>query len=156
MQQPDQLISKLILFTCKLLLVAFALHDLRAGSIESNTIAVATLCYVVTPIASYNSAASVSIYSNSVIVLKRDASACSNVAKLLPFTIWKMPIDFYYIAPSPPARAVLMTAKDLGIDMNLKVVNLLAGEHLKPEFLKVINLNQYFCLTLTSNTYLQH
>lgn len=30
-----------------------------------------------------------------------------------------------------------MVAKAVGVDLNLKVLNLQAGEHLKPEFLKV-------------------
>lgn len=30
-----------------------------------------------------------------------------------------------------------MTAKAVGVDLNLKLTNLMAGEHLKPEFLKV-------------------
>ncbi len=38
---------------------------------------------------------------------------------------------------SPPCRAVLMAAKQLNIDLNLKTLNLRNGEHLTPEFLKV-------------------
>lgn len=43
----------------------------------------------------------------------------------------------YYIIVSPPARACLLTAKALGIELELKEVNLLNGEHLTPEFIKV-------------------
>lgn len=43
----------------------------------------------------------------------------------------------YYVNLSPPSRAVLLLAKYLGVDLDLKVVNLLAGEHLTPEYRKV-------------------
>ncbi|XP_065073873.1 glutathione S-transferase 1-like [Ochlerotatus camptorhynchus] len=43
----------------------------------------------------------------------------------------------YTIHMSPPCRAVELCAKALGIELEQKVVNLLAGEHLKPEFLKM-------------------
>lgn len=49
----------------------------------------------------------------------------------------KMPIDFYQLLGSPPCRAVALTAAALDIEMNFKQVNLMNGEHLKPEFLKV-------------------
>ncbi len=48
-----------------------------------------------------------------------------------------MPIDLYYHPMSAPARAVLMTAEALGVKLNLKEVDLMAREHLKPEFVKV-------------------
>lgn len=48
-----------------------------------------------------------------------------------------MPIDFYYIPPSPPCRSVLLLAKAIGVHLNLKTMNVLKGDHLKPEFLKV-------------------
>lgn len=48
-----------------------------------------------------------------------------------------MGLDFYYIPGSAPCRAVLMTAKAVGVELNLKLTNLMAGEHLTPEFLKV-------------------
>ncbi|XP_053692126.1 uncharacterized protein LOC128740591 [Sabethes cyaneus] len=43
----------------------------------------------------------------------------------------------YTLHLSPPCRAVHMTAKALGVDLEHRVVNLLAGEHLKPEFIKI-------------------
>lgn len=48
-----------------------------------------------------------------------------------------MTIDFYYVPGSAPCRSVLMTAKAVGVDLNLKLVNLMAGEQLKPEFIKL-------------------
>lgn len=44
----------------------------------------------------------------------------------------------YYIDWSPPSRAVLLAAKIIGIELEIKVVSLLDAEHFKPEFLKVI------------------
>lgn len=46
-------------------------------------------------------------------------------------------MDFYYVPGSAPCRAVQMTAKAVGVELNLKHTDLLSGEHLKPEFLKV-------------------
>ena len=38
---------------------------------------------------------------------------------------------------SAPCRSVIMTAKVLGVELNLKVLNLMIGEHMTPEFLKI-------------------
>ncbi|XP_058130510.1 glutathione S-transferase 1 isoform X3 [Anopheles coustani] len=46
-------------------------------------------------------------------------------------------MDFYYLPGSAPCRAVQMTAAAVGVDLNLKLTNLMAGEHMKPEFLKL-------------------
>lgn len=48
-----------------------------------------------------------------------------------------MPIDLYYVPGSAPCRAVLLTAKALNLNLNLKLVDLHHGEHLKPEYIKV-------------------
>lgn len=48
-----------------------------------------------------------------------------------------MGIDLYYTPGSAPCRAVQMTAKAVGVDLNLKLTNLMAGEHMTPEFLKL-------------------
>ncbi|XP_055296431.1 glutathione S-transferase 1-1-like [Sitodiplosis mosellana] len=48
-----------------------------------------------------------------------------------------MGLDFYYTVGSPPCHAVQMTAKAVGVDLNLKPINLAAGEHLNPEFIKI-------------------
>lgn len=50
-----------------------------------------------------------------------------------------MTIDFYYLPGSAPCRAVLMTAKAVGVELNLKLVDLMSGEQMKPEFIKVIH-----------------
>jgi glutathione S-transferase len=48
-----------------------------------------------------------------------------------------MSLDFYYVIASPPCRAVMLLAKTLGMELNLKKTDVLKKEHLKPEFLKV-------------------
>ncbi|KAL5283275.1 GstD1.2 family protein [Megaselia abdita] len=48
-----------------------------------------------------------------------------------------MTIDFYYLSVSAPCRSILMTAKAIGVELNLKKLNLKNGEHLKPEFIKI-------------------
>ncbi|CAK9795854.1 Glutathione S-transferase 1-1 [Anthophora plagiata] len=45
-----------------------------------------------------------------------------------------MAIDLYYTPFSSPCRAVLLTAEAIGLSLNLKKINLFAGEHLKPEY----------------------
>lgn len=44
----------------------------------------------------------------------------------------------YYTILSPPVRAVLLTAAAIGLELELREVNLLDKEHLTPEYLKVI------------------
>lgn len=46
-------------------------------------------------------------------------------------------MDLYYMDESTPCRAVMMTAKCIGIDLNLKYVDLEHNEQMKPEFLKI-------------------
>lgn len=48
-----------------------------------------------------------------------------------------MPI-LYYLPPSPPCRAVLLLGRMLEIEFDLKTVNVMEGEHLKPDFVQVI------------------
>lgn len=49
----------------------------------------------------------------------------------------------HYVDLSPPARAVLLTAKRLGIELDYKTVNPLAGDTQTPEYLKVHNSHLY-------------
>ncbi|XP_052869696.1 glutathione S-transferase 1-1-like [Anopheles cruzii] len=46
-------------------------------------------------------------------------------------------MDLYYLALSAPCQSVMLVAKALNIQLNLKELDLFAGEHLKPEFLKL-------------------
>ncbi|XP_013104877.1 glutathione S-transferase 1 [Stomoxys calcitrans] len=48
----------------------------------------------------------------------------------------KKPV-LYYTPRSPPCRAVLLTAAALGVDLDLRLMNLKDGDHLTPEFLKL-------------------
>lgn len=48
-----------------------------------------------------------------------------------------MPIDLYYVPGSAPCRNVLLAAKAVGVDLNLKLTELKKGEHLTKEFIKV-------------------
>lgn len=58
-----------------------------------------------------------------------------------------MVVDFYYIPGSAPCRAVQMAAKAVGVELNLKLTNLMAGEHLKPEYLAVSYIWNSFGVT---------
>jgi hypothetical protein len=55
-----------------------------------------------------------------------------------------MPIDLYYFLASPPCRSVMLVAKALNVELNLKVTDLSKGDNKTPEFLKV----QYGILVL--------
>lgn len=46
-------------------------------------------------------------------------------------------MDLYYSPVSASSPAVLMTAKALGLKLNLKVINVAEKEQLKPEFVKI-------------------
>nr|AAM53609.1 glutathione S-transferase D11 [Anopheles gambiae] len=46
-------------------------------------------------------------------------------------------MDFYHLPLSAPCQSIRLLAKALGLHLNLKEVDLLKGEHLKPEFLKI-------------------
>ncbi|KAL0272557.1 UNVERIFIED_CONTAM: hypothetical protein PYX00_005485 [Menopon gallinae] len=48
-----------------------------------------------------------------------------------------MTITLYTFPPSPPARAAVMAARAVGVDVNLKEINLFQKEQLSPEFIKV-------------------
>lgn len=46
-------------------------------------------------------------------------------------------IVLYTAKLSPPGRSVELTAKALGLELDIKPINLIAGDHLKPEFVKL-------------------
>ena len=48
-----------------------------------------------------------------------------------------MAVKVYGMDASAPVRVVLMTCEVLGIEYEFVVVNLMEGEHLKPDYLKV-------------------
>lgn len=43
----------------------------------------------------------------------------------------------YFISPSPPSRAVLLLLRHLGLDVDVKVVQLHDGEQFKEDFLRL-------------------
>jgi len=51
-----------------------------------------------------------------------------------------MPV-LYYFPPSPPCRAVMLVAEAIGLEMELIIVNTMAGEHLTPEYEEVSKIN---------------
>lgn len=59
-----------------------------------------------------------------------------------------MPIDFYYTPASFNCRAVQLTAKAIGVDLNLKITHTGNKDHLKPEFIQVniYHLLSYHCV----------
>ncbi|XP_067008502.2 glutathione S-transferase 1-1 [Anabrus simplex] len=48
-----------------------------------------------------------------------------------------MPLDLYSFPPSPPCRSVLLVVRALGLDVNVKNVNILEGEHLTVEYIQM-------------------
>lgn len=48
-----------------------------------------------------------------------------------------MSLDLYYLPLSPPCRSVMLTAKAVGVEFNLKKLDVLSGEQLKPDFLAI-------------------
>lgn len=48
-----------------------------------------------------------------------------------------MATTLYMIDASPPVRAVLITAKAIGLKLNTKEINILTGEQLTQDYLKV-------------------
>lgn len=47
-------------------------------------------------------------------------------------------LTLYYMPVSPASRSVVLLAKALNIDLDLKEIDISRGEQLTPEFLKVI------------------
>ena len=48
-----------------------------------------------------------------------------------------MSLKLHYMAISPPARAVLLAIRNLGVEVELAIVDLMKQEHLTPEFIKI-------------------
>uniref|UniRef100_A0A182G028 glutathione transferase n=2 Tax=Anopheles albimanus TaxID=7167 RepID=A0A182G028_ANOAL len=46
-------------------------------------------------------------------------------------------LDLYYLPGSSPCRAVQMVAAAVNVPLNLKFLNLMAGEHRRPEYVKL-------------------
>jgi glutathione S-transferase len=48
-----------------------------------------------------------------------------------------MGLTLYHLNISPPVRAVVLTIRNLGLNVELKHLNMYEGEHLSPDFLKL-------------------
>ncbi|KAG5675612.1 hypothetical protein PVAND_005503 [Polypedilum vanderplanki] len=48
-----------------------------------------------------------------------------------------MVLKLYFLSASPPARAVLLTCRNLKLDVELITIDLFKSEHYKPDFLKL-------------------
>ncbi|XP_025017891.1 glutathione S-transferase 1-like isoform X4 [Tetranychus urticae] len=54
-----------------------------------------------------------------------------------------MPVQLYHHKLSAPARVVRIVAKQIGLSLEEKEIDLLSGEHMKPEFLAI---NPFHCV----------
>jgi len=48
-----------------------------------------------------------------------------------------MGVDVYYMPMSAPCRSILLLAKAIGLEVNPKLTNLMAGDNKKPEYIKM-------------------
>lgn len=48
-------------------------------------------------------------------------------------------VTLYYTIMSPPSRTILTVAAAIGLELEKKNIDLFKGEHLTPEYLKVIH-----------------
>merc|ERR1719447_2357666 len=46
-------------------------------------------------------------------------------------------VEFWSMAPSPPCRAVMITAKAVGVELKTTEVDLMKGEQMAPEFVAI-------------------
>lgn len=58
-----------------------------------------------------------------------------------------MPLTLYYTVGSAPCHQVMLTAKALNLDLELKSIDLSKKEHLSPEYVKVVPAYLFYLLT---------
>ncbi|GJQ67932.1 putative glutathione s-transferase [Trypoxylus dichotomus] len=57
----------------------------------------------------------------------------------------------YQVITSPPCRAVFMLARAIGLELDLKDVNLAENQHLTPEYLKEASIASLILLIVNRN-----
>lgn len=80
-------------------------------------------------------------YTIQTIVLLFMVETTKEIVEKFVFALFRgrdnmMPI-LYYFPPSPPCRSVLLLGRMIGIDFDLRSVNVLEGEQLKPDYVQV-------------------
>lgn len=48
-----------------------------------------------------------------------------------------MSVDLYYMPMSAPCRAIMMGAKALGVPLNLKLTDIMKGEHMSQAYIQM-------------------
>lgn len=48
-----------------------------------------------------------------------------------------MTVTLFHFPGSPPSRGVLLTVRNLGVDVEIKTIDITAGENRTPEYLKL-------------------
>lgn len=54
----------------------------------------------------------------------------------------------YFLPPSPPCRMILMLAQLIGVEFDRRIVNIMEGDQLKPEFLAVSTYDAILSLNI--------
>uniref|UniRef100_A0A1A9ZZ13 Glutathione S-transferase D7 n=1 Tax=Glossina pallidipes TaxID=7398 RepID=A0A1A9ZZ13_GLOPL len=81
---------------------------------------------------------SATVSTENDVYVESSLSSCS-----LTIRGGSMAPTLYYLPPSPPCRSILLLAKLLDLQLDLKVINILEGEQMKPEF---VELNPQHCV----------
>lgn len=65
-----------------------------------------------------------------------------NRSKQIAFESSEKMLQLYYMLASPPSRAVLQTIRVLGVDVEVKNIDLRKGEQMTPEYLTINPMHQ--------------
>lgn len=75
--------------------------------------------------------------NDCTVLLRSRFELIKSILFLSQRKFFKMTIDLYYLPASAPCSSVRLLAGSIGVELNLKFTNLMEGEHLTPEYLKV-------------------